>query len=1352
MKGYSNMKDIIGKNIRLYVLLGVIILFGVIGVTLAIVISNFNAIAINSTTLNIDANVTYDSETAGSTIISNGNMLPINDSLIIGPGVTDTRVLKVIFYVSGVETNPDNTVYDIALHNINIDCELRSTDLKWRLYKENNLISEGNLSPTFDTMARDRLVLTNTEEDLTTAPTKYTFLLWISESCTGNIAECDSTKDQSKYFNKALSADIKVELATRSKKQLVRVTGSENSCNYAEVEVPLCNNLVYNASAQTLISNGSNYTLVNNTGTDAAMYTVTAKLNDGYKWKNGSTADLVLNCSIEKKDVTVVTLDQNINYGQNISNTASNIRVDGLLTGHTIRTVALSSDKVDIGEGLISLDKLLINDENGNDVTNNYSIKKNNNGRVTIKCSNLSIIPDIANKVYSGSEQIGVTGGNYIEISGDKSATEVGEYKVMVVPQKNYCWSDGTTDVKEYTWNITENMLNIVLSNKTVNYTGNIVTADAPTITDSSGTVLTNIPISYEYFNGNSCSGTIMTNKPLDVGSYSVRAYSDKYSRYSASESNCAKLDIIKADASMTISSSDLTLIYPTDGSFTYTYTGDGTISCSSSSTSIATCSVDTANKKVTVTPVATGSATITVSASEGTNYNATSKNVSVTVNNGALSGGSVKITGTNTYNQTLTASVTDTSPAGTYAYQWYSNTSNSTSGGTAISGATSSTYKIGSGLVGKYIYVVVTASQTNYTSKTFSDITDATANTTATVARASANMGVNPSSLTLTYPTTGSFTYTYTGDGTISCSSSATSVATCSVDTTNKKVTVTPVATGTATITLSASQGTNYNATSKNVSVTVNNGTLSGGSVKITGTNTYNQTLTASVTDTSPAATYTYQWYSNTSNSTSRGTAISGATSSTYKIGSGLIGKYIYVIVTASKSNYTSKTFSDITDATANTTATVVRASASMSVSSTSLSLTYPTAGSFTYTYTGDGSISCSSSSTSIATCSVDTANKKVTVTPVAKGSATITLSAAQGTNYNAISKTVSVTVSYIEYTITYNANGGSGAPSSQTKIYGKTLTLSSTKPSRSGHTFLGWSTSSTATSATYSAGGSYTANSAATLYAVWATNVSTSKTYIIRSYKDSNYVMDVEGNKTDDETNVDLWTYNGDINQKWYFSEVSTGVYNIIAKNSDKCLDIYEGVVSMANGKNVQLYTCGTGNNQRWKINYNSDGSITFLSVMDTSYAVDVKGGTMANGTNINIHTSNNTGAQKWKLEEAKASTFGEEYGYTQQTMTGTVYSWVPASNCTNSSSCNINNCGSTGTVPKGVTVWYVGQDSTYTSMPLVYVKESDFGTKGAAFNTNACGGSSFGSPVKKTFGGESYVYVRIPSGYNS
>ena len=79
--------------------------------------------------------------------------------------------------------------------------------------------------------------------------------------------------------------------------------------------------------------------------------------------------------------------------------------------------------------------------------------------------------------------------------------------------------------------------------------------------------------------------------------------------------------------------------------------------------------------------------------------------------------------------------------------------------------------------------------------------------------------------------------------------------------------------------------------------------------------------------------------------------------------------------------------------------------------------------------------------------------------------------------------------------YKITFNSNGGSGSPSSQTKWYGESLTLSSTKPTKTGYTFKGWSTSSSATSAKWSAGGTYTGNESVTLYAVWQANTYTIK-----------------------------------------------------------------------------------------------------------------------------------------------------------------------------------------------------------------------------------------------------------------
>lgn len=70
--------------------------------------------------------------------------------------------------------------------------------------------------------------------------------------------------------------------------------------------------------------------------------------------------------------------------------------------------------------------------------------------------------------------------------------------------------------------------------------------------------------------------------------------------------------------------------------------------------------------------------------------------------------------------------------------------------------------------------------------------------------------------------------------------------------------------------------------------------------------------------------------------------------------------------------------------------------------------------------------------------------------------------------------------------HTVSFNANGGTGAPGSQTKWYGTILTLSSTKPTRTNYEFLGWSTSSTGT-VDYQAGGQYGADADVTLYAVW-------------------------------------------------------------------------------------------------------------------------------------------------------------------------------------------------------------------------------------------------------------------------
>lgn len=82
------------------------------------------------------------------------------------------------------------------------------------------------------------------------------------------------------------------------------------------------------------------------------------------------------------------------------------------------------------------------------------------------------------------------------------------------------------------------------------------------------------------------------------------------------------------------------------------------------------------------------------------------------------------------------------------------------------------------------------------------------------------------------------------------------------------------------------------------------------------------------------------------------------------------------------------------------------------------------------------------------------------------------------------------------LTFTLNYAANGGTGAPASQTykatSEYEKshTFTIASQVPTRDGYTFLGWNTNRSATTANYQPDGSIVVTGTTTLYAVWEEN----------------------------------------------------------------------------------------------------------------------------------------------------------------------------------------------------------------------------------------------------------------------
>ena len=152
------------------------------------------------------------------------------------------------------------------------------------------------------------------------------------------------------------------------------------------------------------------------------------------------------------------------------------------------------------------------------------------------------------------------------------------------------------------------------------------------------------------------------------------------------------------------------------------------------------------------------------------------------------------------------------------------------------------------------------------------------------------------------------------------------------------------------------------------------------------------------------------------------------------------------------------------------------------------------------------------------------------------------------------------------ILHTITYNTNGGTGAPANQTKPHGTNLTLSGTVPTRSGYTFLGWSASSSATSATYAAGANYTADSDVILYAIWEAIPVTIKRILSAAYNFNENGHTVGG------------IYSG-TSISSFLSNLSSGAYLKFYKNGNEITAGYIGtgttIAIVENGTVLQSLT---------------------------------------------------------------------------------------------------------------------------------------------------------------------------------
>lgn len=220
--------------------------------------------------------------------------------------------------------------------------------------------------------------------------------------------------------------------------------------------------------------------------------------------------------------------------------------------------------------------------------------------------------------------------------------------------------------------------------------------------------------------------------------------------------------------------------------------------------------------------------------------------------------------------------------------------------------------------------------------------------------------------------------------------------------------------------------------------------------------------------------------------------------------------------------------------------------------------------------------------------------------------------------------------------YTITYNANGGTGAPANQTKIHDTALTLSSTKPTRDGYTFVNWNTKADGTGTTYTAGQNYYENANVTLYAQWL------KYYYfdLSGYVDGNNVNNINNFGTADVYINGNLVANDVVD---YYQPHPGGtkfeIKDIKAKDGKQYNGVYSGTLSgTINGTTTTILNFST---KKYTVTYNANGgtnapanqtkvhgtTLTLSSQKPTrdGYAF-VKWTTNANGTG----TSYNAGAQ--------------------------------------------------------------------------------------------------------------------------